>query len=254
MTQPLNEQNPWQGNWDRIIAATRAVSERLQRCTQLFHDAGIGYALVGGRATMAWIDSVEPGASRNTPNVDFLVNRADLFRITQTLLQDKWTHREPAGWHVFIESENVSSYGGVKLIFANEQFRSGELLPAPSIEESRIIECCRVIDLEPLVRMKLTAFRRIDRVHLDDLLSVQLFDPSWTNRFPPEFTSRLVQVFDAHEVWPDVYVDALAAAGFQSDQELVEFQQRCRQSDSHKLNTLPWFLARENAHEKVRVA
>ncbi len=49
-------------------------------------------------------------------------------------------------------------------------------------------------------------------------------------------------------------LESLAAAELQSDQELVEFQQKCRQSDGQKLNALPWFLTRENAHEKVRVA
>ncbi|MFM9960927.1 MAG: hypothetical protein ACKV2Q_06855 [Planctomycetaceae bacterium] len=105
-----------------------------------------------------------------------------------------------------------------------------------------------------LIRMKLTAFRTVDRVHLDDLLSVQLFDPSWTDRFPPEFASRLAAVFDVHEVWPDDYVEALTAAGFQSDEELVEFQTICRESGDQRLDTLPWFLAREKAHEKVRIA
>ena len=102
--------------------------------------------------------------------------------------------------------------------------------------------------------MKLTAFRTIDRVHLDDLLSVELFDPSWTARFSSEFAPRLADIFDVHDVWPDLYVDAMSAAGFQSDEELVEFQRHCRQSGDQRLNSLPWFLARENAHQKVRVA
>ena len=69
-----------------------------------------------------------------------------------------------------------------------------------------------------------------------------------------ELASRLTEVFDVHEDWPDVYVEALAAAGFQSDEGLVEFQAVCRESDDERFKSLPWFLARDNAYEKVRVA
>ena len=36
-----------------------------------------------------------------------------------------------------------------------------------------------VVDLEPLVRMKLTSYRLKDRVHLLDMINVGLIDASW---------------------------------------------------------------------------
>ena len=55
------------------------------------------------------------------------------------------------------------------------------------------------IGLEPLVRMKLTYFRRKDQVHLLDMLAVGLIDESWKIRFPPELADRLQQLLDNPE-------------------------------------------------------
>lgn len=57
--------------------------------------------------------------------------------------------------------------------------------------------------LRLLVRMKLTAFRAKDQVHLDDLLRVGLIDASWKNRFPAELSDRLGRVIAEFEPDPD---------------------------------------------------
>ncbi len=53
-----------------------------------------------------------------------------------------------------------------------------------------------MIELEPLVRIKLTAFRDKDRVHLRDLAKVGLIDASWPRRFPQELADRLQLILD----------------------------------------------------------
>jgi hypothetical protein len=45
--------------------------------------------------------------------------------------------------------------------------------------------------------MKLSTFRDKDRVHLRDLASVGLVDPSWLARFSPELRDRLQQILDS---------------------------------------------------------
>ena len=45
------------------------------------------------------------------------------------------------------------------------------------------------VDLEPLVRMKLTSYRLKDRVHLLDMIDVGLIDHSWPAKFQPELGS-----------------------------------------------------------------
>ncbi len=54
----------------------------------------------------------------------------------------------------------------------------------------------RVLDLEALVRIKLTAYRDEDRTHLRDLLEVGLIDSDWCRRFPSELAARLQALID----------------------------------------------------------
>lgn len=241
-------------SWQRMINAVKAVDRRQAHCVAAFTEADIPYAIIGGRAAMAWVDSVDCGASRTTPNVDFLVERADLDRIANSLCHDGWIHQVLNGWHTFAESANVRFPSRTRLVFANELFRPDNLLPTPRVSESRRLDGICVIDLETLIRMKLTAFRTIDRVHLDDLLSVELFDPSWSDRFPAELASRLDAVFEAFKVWPDVFEKAKFDAGFTSDEQLAEFLHQSKELGDGKRTSLPWFLVRDNACEKVRVA
>jgi hypothetical protein len=51
-----------------------------------------------------------------------------------------------------------------------------------------------VLNLDALVRMKLTSFRDKDRTHLRDLIDVGLVDASWCNRLPAELAERLGQL------------------------------------------------------------
>ena len=241
-------------SWQRMINAVEAVDRRQAHCVNAFNRAGIDYSIVGGRAAMAWVDSVDRGASRTTPNSDFLVERVVLDRIVGALCDDGWVYQIRNGWHTFAESASVSFQSRVRLVFANELFRPDDLLPTPDVAESRCLDEIRVIELEALIRMKLTAFRTIDRVHLDDLLSVALFDPSWRKRFPPEFAPRLDAVFDSFEAWPDVFEQAKLDAGFSSDEQLAEFIRRTRELSEEVPTELPWFLVRDDAWKKVRVA
>lgn len=241
-------------SWQRMINAVQAVDRRQSHCVEALHRLDIPFAIVGGRAAMVWVDSVDRGASRTTPNVDFLVERCDLDRIISAFCCDGWIHQTINGWHTFAESSSVSFRSRVRLVFANELFHAGDRLPAPSVTESCWMDNLSVVKLEALIQMKLTAFRTIDRVHLDDLLSVSLFDPSWKKRFPPEFAGRLDDVFDAFDVWPDVFENAKRDAGFDSDEQLSEFLRRSKELDDGAATGLPWFLVRENAGQRVRLA
>ena len=57
----------------------------------------------------------------------------------------------------------------------------------------------RVIELEGLVRMKLTSHRDKDRMHIRDLIAVGLLDAAWLPRLPPELAARLKQILDTPE-------------------------------------------------------
>jgi hypothetical protein len=53
-----------------------------------------------------------------------------------------------------------------------------------------------VVDLEPLVKMKITSYRLNDRVHLLDMIGVGLIDQSWRARFSSELADRLQTLLD----------------------------------------------------------
>jgi hypothetical protein len=52
---------------------------------------------------------------------------------------------------------------------------------------------------QALVRMKLTAFRDKDRVHLRDLIGVGLVDDGWLLRVPTALRPRLQELLDTPE-------------------------------------------------------
>jgi hypothetical protein len=53
-----------------------------------------------------------------------------------------------------------------------------------------------VLDLQSLVRIKLTAWRNKDRIHLRDVIEVGLIDSTWPARFPGELGGRLQSILD----------------------------------------------------------
>lgn len=175
--------------------AVDRVEKRLRRVAAALDAADIGYAVIGGNAVAAWVARVDPSATRTTKDVDLLVERADLDRITEVM--------DGLGFHrngmpsvvLFLDPEEPSKRAGVHLVWANEKVRPSYALPAPSTDETvRDEEGPLVLDLPALVRMKLTSFRDIDRVHVADMLSVGLIDQALRRALPDEFRKRLAEV------------------------------------------------------------
>jgi len=67
------------------------------------------------------------------------------------------------------------------------------------VSESEDAGPFRVISLDALVRVKLTAFRDKDRVHLRDLIGVGLVDAQWPAKLPQVLADRLRQLLDNPE-------------------------------------------------------
>jgi len=66
---------------------------------------------------------------------------------------------------------------------------------SPDITEAQAVsEGFTVVSLPALVRMKLTSFRDIDRVHVADMLSVGLISPAVRASLPAELLSRLDEI------------------------------------------------------------
>lgn len=184
--------------WDRIIAAVQAVRERLLRATLALERAQISYAVIGGNAVYAWVEQHGEGGERNTPNVDLLVNRVDIVRVT-AILESVGFIPDPSRPDMFLDGPNGSPRTRLRLLFAGEKVREAELLANPDVACSEQVCGLRVLVLPALVQVKLTAFRTIDKVHLRDMLDVGLLDEAWKARYPPELAERLQLLIDTPE-------------------------------------------------------
>lgn len=183
-------------SFDRVVNAVEKVRQRLGRATAALEAASIPYAVAGGNAVAVWVSRVDEAAVRNTQDVDVLVRREDLSRIVTALEAAGFVYRRAAGLDLFLDGPTAKARDAVHLVFANEKVRPNEPLNNPDVTESEPSDQFRVLSLEALVRIKLTAFRDKDRVHLRDLIGVGLIDATWPARFPPEIGLRLQQILD----------------------------------------------------------
>ncbi len=178
-----------------VVSAVEKVRLRLLRATRVLEAAGILYAVAGGNAVAAWVRRADVAAVRNTQDVDILLRRADLSAAQVALERDGFVYRHVAGMDMFLDEENKAR-AAVHIIFAGEKVRPHEALPNPDVTEIEQADDYKILDLQALVQIKLTAFRDKDRTHLRDLLDVGLIDASWVSRYPPELARRLQELID----------------------------------------------------------
>ena len=181
---------------DRMVLGVERVRDRLVRAATALEKAGIPYAVAGGNAVAAWVATVDAAAVRNTQDVDILLRRSDLDAAAQAMSQAGFIRRHVAGTDVFLDGPDAKARDAVHVVMAGEKVRPAYPEAAPDVTESERPGGFSVVALEPLVRMKLTSFRRKDQVHLLDMLEIGLIDAGWTSRFPPELAARLQQLID----------------------------------------------------------
>jgi hypothetical protein len=181
---------------ERMVRAVEKVRERLLRATAALENASIPYAVCGGNAVAVWVTRVDESAVRNTRDVDILIRRSDLDAVKTALLAAGFDYKHTAGLDLFLDGPSARARDAVHIIFAGEKVRPEELLPNPDVTESVPSDQFRVLDLEALVRIKLTSFRDKDRTHLRDLLDVGLIDGNWCWRYPAELAARLQSLID----------------------------------------------------------
>lgn len=180
----------------RMVDAVELVRQRLLRASAALRSAGVAYAIVGGNAVAAWVATVDRAAVRNTQDVDVMIRRDDLHTAKAALEGAGFVYRRAAGLDLFLDHATASARDAVHIIFSGELVRAGEPSPNPDVNESEDVGSFRVLSLEALVRIKLTAFRRKDQVHLMDMLGVGLIDASWSARLGPILGARLQQLID----------------------------------------------------------
>lgn len=182
--------------WERALMAAEKVKERLRRATRALDAAGVPYAVVGGNAVAEWIARIDEDAVRNTRDVDLLLRRADLPAARAALEAAGFLYYHLLDIDTFIDGPQGKPSGGVHILFAGEKVRPDDECHLPDLDESERAADFQVAKLEALVRMKLTAYRLKDRVHLLDLIGVGLLDATWPARLPPPLGARLQQLLD----------------------------------------------------------
>lgn len=158
--------------------------------------APLGSRTICGNAVAAWVARVDETAVRFTQNVGILLRRIGFAAAKAALERDGFVYRYVAGMDNFLDSADAKPRDAVHIVFAGGKVRTHEALPYPDVADSEQADQFRILSLGALVQIKLTAFRDKDRVHLRDLLDVELIDDSWVTRYRPDLASRLKQLID----------------------------------------------------------
>ena len=182
--------------WERMVTAVEKVRERLRRATRALSESGIPYAVIGGNAVAAWVSEVDEAAVRNTQDVDILLRRADLERAKIALAPVGFIYRHSGGIDMFLDGPGAKARDAVHILFAGEKVRPEYATPAPDVDESMATETCQVLNLNALLRMKLTSNRDKDRTHVRDLIDVGLVDATALEHLPAELAPRLQDLLD----------------------------------------------------------
>lgn len=183
-------------SWEWMQLGVDKIRERLERATAALEAAGVPYAVIGGNAVAAWVSRVEPAAVRFTADVDILLRREDLPAASVALEPAGFVQQDVLGVTMFIDGIQGGLKDAVHILYAGEKVRPEYLEPAADVRESEKSENYRVLNLDALVRMKLTSYRRKDQVHIQDLIGVGLIDQTWIGRVPAALAPRLQELLD----------------------------------------------------------
>src|SRR5712691_1095077 len=169
----------------------------LHKITDALTAEGIPHELIGGLAVFIHVEEADPTHSTLTRDVDLMVRREDLDRIKLAAAKNVFRFRHTAGLDMLLYGEADSAKNAVHLIFSGEKVRPHQATPNPPIapEKKRILgEDVLVIPVVDLLRMKLSAFRDKDRVHIRSMDAAGLISTEVEEKLPGELRARLQQV------------------------------------------------------------
>lgn len=182
--------------WTRIEQAVEIVKQRLRRVTTALNDAKIPYAVIGGNAVQFWVAQVDQSVVRNTRDVDIILNPGDLDRAIVALEAVGFIYRHAASVSMFLDGPQAKARDAVHVLFAGTKVRKDYPETVPEIDQYEMIQNARTLPLKSLVRMKLTSFRRKDQVHILDMISIGMIDPSWLQFYSPILQQRLQELLN----------------------------------------------------------
>lgn len=185
--------------YDKFVMAVDDIQRRMDRFTGAMDRASIRYALIGGQAVALWVATRDPSAVRVTKDVDVLLERRELDAARAAAADAELDFHETSGIGMFLERHDPSPKQGVHLVWADERVRESDPLAAPGVDQCTVLDDKRVINLECLLEMKLTAHRLHDRVHIIDMINVGLVGPAMADGLPKVLAERLAALFEQAE-------------------------------------------------------
>jgi len=167
----------------------------LQKIADPLTAAGVPYEVVGGLAVLIHVEEADPEHTVLTRDADILVDRADLERVISVAESQGFRFRHSAGLDMLMYGDKAVN--AVHLVFSGEKVRPSQLVPNPPLAPQRKslkgVEVF-VIPVADLVRMKLSANRDKDRVHIRSLDAARLITPEIERALPESLRERLWRV------------------------------------------------------------
>src|SRR5437867_164408 len=154
----------------------------------------IPHELIGGLAVLIHVEEADPAHSVLTRDVDLMIRRSDLDRVKEVAARHGFRFRHVASVDMLLHGDTDSAKNAVHLIFSGERVRPDQAMPNPEIAPERKKMHGKDVFVMPvadLVRMKLSANRDKDRVHVRSMDAAGLITPDVERTLPHELQVRL---------------------------------------------------------------
>jgi hypothetical protein len=157
----------------------------------------VPHELIGGLAVLVHVEEADPEHSTLTRDVDLMIRRSDLERVREIATRHGFRFRHTAGLDMLLYGDTTSARNAVHLLFSGEKVRPNQATPNPPIQpetKSLLGAEVFVIPVADLVRMKLSAFRDKDRVHIRSMDAAGLITAEVERALPVELQERLQHI------------------------------------------------------------
>lgn len=166
----------------------------LQKLSGPLSDAGIPHELIGGLAVFVHVENADATHSSLTRDIDVLIPRPDLPKVIEVAEKHGFRFRHSAGLDMLLYGETTSAKNAIHLLFSGEKVKDAQAEPNPEIRPTTVSIAgmeFRVIPVGDLVKMKLSAYRDKDRVHIRSMDAAGLITPQVESGLSPELRGRL---------------------------------------------------------------
>lgn len=146
----------------------------LHNITRVLESSHVPYELIGGMAVIVYCEEANSETTPLTRGIDVMIHRAELRQALQAT-----------------EQQGIS---GINFVFSGEKTNPKQLLPNPPIRPGNKEvegEQIKIITVEDLITMKLSANRIKDQRHIQVFDEVGLIDPAFEERLSEPLAQRL---------------------------------------------------------------